>query len=169
MAYLYRRKDGRIEIREARTTARGPRSHTLASFNGPLREAHLDRAAANARRPFDRQRLRARAAALGIPVARRDANSAARALAAALREGGRLDPVLAQVLHERLGRHERAELPEHLADVEEWIGAGEAMRGRALRDLLRLYGRIVESPDAPPPPARVRHPRLELRDERASA
>jgi hypothetical protein len=29
MAYLYVRKSGRVEIREAQSTARGPRSRTL--------------------------------------------------------------------------------------------------------------------------------------------
>ena len=36
MAYFYARKTGRVEIREAYSTPRGPRSRTLASFRGAL-------------------------------------------------------------------------------------------------------------------------------------
>ena len=170
MAYLYQRKDGRIEIREARTTPRGPRSYTLASFRGPLAEAHLERAAAAAQRPFDRERLREVAAEKGIPVARADASAQARALIAALREGATLDPVLVGVLRDQLAAHEAAPVPEALEDAVEWIGADNRARGRALRDLLRLYGRISASPDAVPPAARERRPRIVLRKhERDSA
>ena len=41
MAYLYVRKSGRVEIREAHSTRKGPRSRTLASFQGALGEEHL--------------------------------------------------------------------------------------------------------------------------------
>ncbi len=170
MAYLYQRKDGRVEVREARATERGPRSYTLASFRGPLTEPLLDRAASAARRPFDRERLRRAAAEKGIPVARADAGAQARALIAALRDGAGLDPVLVGVLREQLAAHAAATVPEELADAVEWIGADPRSRGRTLRDLLRLYGRIGASPDAATPVARAPRPRIVLRSqERDSA
>src|SRR5262245_38815758 len=98
MAYLYRRPHGRIEIREAHSTRRGPRSHTLVSFRGALRPEHLDRAEANARRPFDRAALLRRARELGIAVERSPADAAARDLLAGLRRGASLDPYLAVLL-----------------------------------------------------------------------
>src|SRR5262245_65793773 len=102
MAYLYSRKGGRTEIREAHSTSRGPRSRTLASFRGPLRREHLDRAEAAARRPFDRDALLRRASALGLAVETSPADRAARELFAALRRGASLDPRLAALLRARL-------------------------------------------------------------------
>ncbi len=166
MAYLYMRKSGRVEIREARSTPKGPRSRTLASFTGALTELHLDRAEAAATRAFDRQALRARAAKLGIPVARSSADAAAHALIARLRRGAPLDPRLAGVLGERLALREAAPVPDELEDVVEWIGASDAERGRALRDVLRLSDTIVRSRGAVREREARRFPRFEVRPER---
>ena len=68
MAYLYQRRDGRIEIRESSSTPQGPRSRTLVGFRGPLLPEHLDRAEAAARRRFDRDALARRARELGAAV-----------------------------------------------------------------------------------------------------
>jgi len=145
MAYLYTRKNGRIEIREAHTTPQGPRSRTLASFRDALTEADLDRAESAASRPFDREALCARARDRGIPVRRSSANSHARALLAALRSGATLDPVLVRLLTEHLADRNSAPVPDDATDVVEWIGASDAERGRALRDVLRLYDQIARS------------------------
>jgi hypothetical protein len=169
MAYLYVRKGGRVEIREAHTTPKGPRSRTLASFQGPLTDEHLDRAEATAARPFDRDALRARAHELGIPIRAASADAAAHALIARLRSGARLDPVLAGILREQLEGREATPVPEDLAEVREWIGASDPERGRALRDVLRLYDTIARSPDAVPAPEARRFPRFRVRPARQAS
>jgi len=169
MAYLYRRKSGRVEIREARTTARGPRSFTLASFSGPLEPAHLERAEAAARRPFDRARILARARELGVPVAGQGADAEAQALIARLRAGAALDPRLVPLLREQLAGRPAAPLSDELADVAEWLGASDRERGNALRDVLRLYDTIARSRAPVREPARVRFPRFEVRPEPPTA
>jgi hypothetical protein len=145
MAYLYVRKMGRTEIREAYSSARGPRSRTLVSFRGPLRPEHLDRAEAAARRPFDREAIRRRARELGIAVEEPCADPAARELLAHLRRGAALDPRLAALVRDRLAAVPAEPISEELADAAEWVGASELERGRALRDVLRLYDQIARS------------------------
>ena len=145
MAYLYRRKGGRAEIREAHATPRGPRSRTLVSFRGALRREHLDRAEAAAQRPFDRNALERRARELGIAVEEPRADLAARELIAQLRRGAALDPLLVGLLRERLADLPADSVPDDVADAAEWIGASELDRGRALRDVLRLYDQIARS------------------------
>jgi hypothetical protein len=145
MAYLYQRPDGRIEIREAHASERGPRSRTLVSFRGALTPEHLDRAEARATRPLDRAALRARARARGVPVREAGAAAAARSLLARLRRGDALDPDLAAVLREALAPHAAPAVPAALAEVSEWLGASDAERGEALRDVLRLYGTVADS------------------------
>jgi len=169
MAYLYVRRSGRAEIREARSTGRGPRSITLASFHGPLTAELLDRAEAAEQRPFDRDALVRRAAARGIDVARPGAEGPAHELVARLRRGAALDPQLASVLRARLAERESAPLPEELAEVVEWIGASEHERGRALRDVLRLYDTIARSRGPVREPAARRFPRFEVREAREAS
>ena len=169
MAYLYVRQNGRVEIREALATPRGPRSRTLASFRGALTEEALDRAESAATRAVDRGALRRRAAELGVPTAPASADAEARALIARLRSGAPLDPVLAGLLGEQLAAREATALPDELRDVGEWLGASEHERGRALRDVLRLYDRIARSPDAAPAREGERFPRFAVRPARHSS
>ncbi|MDH3685374.1 MAG: hypothetical protein OEP95_04070, partial [Myxococcales bacterium] len=106
------RKGGRVEVREAHDTPRGPRSRTLTSFKGALTSRDLDRAEAAAQRPLDRERLIARARELGIAIELSTAGSAARDLIARLRSGDRLDPAIVGVLRERLAGHAAAPMPD---------------------------------------------------------
>ena len=151
-----REQSGRYEIRECRTTARGPRQVTLAHFRGVLTPEVLDEAQARAQRPFERRVLRARARAKGIPVSSRRRGETARRLLAELGLGRPLDPVLVGLLRSALGAMESQPLPEHLADAADWLGRSEAERGKALRGLLRTASRVVQSrgqrPAAPEPP-----------------
>jgi hypothetical protein len=169
MAYLYLRKDRRAEIREAHSTPRGPRSRTLASFRGALRSEHLDRAEAAARRSFDRDALVRRARELGLAVEEAAADAAARDLLAGLRRGASLDPRLAALLRDALAVLPARPLPEELAEAAEWIGASELERGRALRDVLRLYGAIAESRDPIPEAPAQRFPSFASRSGRAAS
>jgi hypothetical protein len=160
MAYLYRRRDGRIEIREARATPRGPRSRTLASFRGTLTPEILERAEARATRPLDRPALAARARQLGVPLTTRRGDHELRALLACLRRGEAIDPVLAGLLRGALEGAPVAPVPERLAEVAEWIGASDAERGEALRGLLRVSDRIVTSRSGLRRRRRRRYPRF---------
>lgn len=145
MAYLVRRAGDRTEIRESRSTSRGPRSRQLTSFRGALTPATLARAATRATRPFDANALVRRARVMGIPVTAGDGEREARALLARLRRGDPIDPVMAGLLVEALDGVAAEPVPEALADVSEWIGATPAARGAALRDLLDTFGTIAAS------------------------
>jgi hypothetical protein len=166
MAYLARRRGGRIEIREAVTTREGPRSRTLASFRGALSPEVLDRAERRATRPLDRADLLARAASLGVAVAERRADDAARALLESLRRGAALDPALASLLRDAL-EQVPARGPGDLGDVAEWIGADDTRRGAAMRDLLRLSDRIARSRERARTRPRKAFPRFRSRRGRA--
>jgi hypothetical protein len=156
MAYLVRRSGDQIEIRESRSTQKGPRSRQLARFDGTLTPAVLARAAAKATRPFDADALVRRAQVMGIPVETRAPEREAHALLRRLRRGDPIDPIMASVLARALDEVAKAELPEPVAEVAEWIGATPAARGAALRDLLDAYGRIAAS--SPPRRERPRTP-----------
>ena len=166
MAYLARRPGGRFDIRESVLTARGPRSRTLATFRGALTPEALERAGRRATRPLDPALLRARAEALGIPVSARRHDRAARELLAALRAGATIDPALAHLLREALAAQPAAPPPEPLREVAEWIGADDAERGRALRDLLRVSDRIVRSRAPVQERRHARFPRIRSRRAR---
>jgi hypothetical protein len=169
MAYLVVRKGGRVEVREAHKTAKGPRSRMLASFRGPLTSRDLDRAEAAATRPIDRERLLARAKELGIPTERSSAGAAARSLLSRLRKADRLDPVIVTLLREQLAAHPAVTAPDELADVVEWLGASDHERGHALRDVLRLYDTISRSRDPVREPPHARYPRFEVQPRRRAS
>ena len=154
MAYLVKRPGDRIEIRESRSTTRGPRSRQLTRFLGALTPAVLARAEAQASRTFDPAALVRRARVMGIPVAAQARESEARALLARLRRGDPIDPVMAGLLARALEGIATTPVPEHLAEASEWIGSTPAARGSALRDLLDTFGRIAASR-----PARRTRPR----------
>lgn len=160
MAYLSRRADGRVEVREAVVTPAGPRARTLASFRGALTPDVLERAAARAQRPFDRERVLAHAQRLGIAVTARRADRPARELLARLRGGGTIDPVLACVLRDALEPLAARSVPAELAEAAEWLGEDDARRGKALRGLLRVADRIVASRGPVRAPERPVFPRF---------
>lgn len=165
------RKQGDVyEIRECVSTSSGPRQRALARFRGVLTPADIDRALAVARRPFRRAELLRRARAQGVPVAEIPRQEEARLLLAHLRDGGTIEPVLAKLLIEALGAcSAQAEgsiglgdgaLPEHLEDVADWVGRPEAVRGRALRGLLRAASRVVQSRPELREPVEAPYPRF---------
>jgi hypothetical protein len=143
MAYLFRRADGRLEIREAIATPRGPRARTLATCRGALGPEIFEQAEARATRPFDRLALLARARALRVPAPARRGDAGARELLARLRAGARIDPALGVILRDALAPSAAEPLPAELAEVAEWVGVGDARRGEALRGLLRVSDRAL--------------------------
>jgi hypothetical protein len=140
-----REQRGSYEIRECRTTERGPRQYILARFKDALTPESLEEAAARAQRPFDAQKLIAAARARGIAVTAERRHSAARQLLAELRAGRPLEPSLVALLKKALAEREERPLPEHLSDAADWVGRSEASRGKALRGLLRAASRVVRS------------------------
>jgi len=169
MAYLVLRQGGRVEVREAHNTAKGPRSRMLASFKGALTSRDLDRAEAAATRPIDRERLLVRARALGVPIERSSAGAAARQLLSRLRQADELDPAIVTLLREQLAEHPAVAVPDELADVVEWLGASDHERGHALRDVLRLYDTIARSRPPVREPEREPFPRFEVLPERRAS
>ncbi len=156
-------------MREAHHTARGPRSRMLASFRGALTEPVLDRAAAAARGPWDRERILQRAAELGIPIERSSAGVSARELLSHMREADVLDPVIVTLLREQLADRPAAAVPDALVDVVEWLGASDHARGAALRDVLRLYDTIARSRPGLRGPEPERFPRFEVHPQRRAS
>lgn len=174
------RRQGEVyEIRECVPTSSGPRQRALARFRRILTPADLDRAEAFAQRPFDRAELLQRARAQGIPVAEAPTPEEARRLLAHLRDGGTVDPLLAGLLVEALrpfqapaaaaavvratadgARRAELDLPEHLADVVDWVGRSEGVRGRALRGLLRTASRAFRSRAEVREPVEAPYPRF---------
>ncbi len=134
-----------FEIRECEQSRSGPRQRALARFRRILTPETLDRAAARARRPFDRQALVERARARGIPVAETRSTNDGRDLLSFLRLGGQLDPVVVDLLKGALASMDGRALPEHLAESVDWLGRSESARGQAIRGLLRTASRVARS------------------------
>ena len=140
-----RQQGDRFEIRECESSSIGPRQRALARFRRILTPEVLDRAAALARRPFDREALVARARERGIPVTELRRTNDAQRLLSFLRQGGQVNPVIAELLREALASRDVCEVPEHLEDAVDWLGESESARGRALRGLLRTASRVARS------------------------
>ena len=133
------------EIRECRSTGRGPRQYTLARFKKVLTPEVLEEAAGRAQRPFDPQGLVAAARARGIAVTPLPRYATARRLLGELRDGRTLEPSLVGLLKRALAAMDERPLPAHLADAAEWLARSEASRGKALRGLLRAASRVARS------------------------
>lgn len=155
-----RKQGSAFEIRECRSTDRGPRQFTLARFRDALTPEVLEQAAARAQRPFDADAVIARARTRSIPVSRRPRHHAARRLLAELRRGDALDPGLASLLEQALALQPKRPLPSHLSDAADWLGRSDADRGKALRGLLRTASRILHSRGALPTVPGERFPRF---------
>ena len=146
MAYVVQRPGGRWEIREAVTTARGPRSRTLATFRRLTPEV-VERAVSRASRPASAAEIRAAARRAGAETAAADA--AARTLLSELVRGRGPSPGLRRALIGWLADPPDPDPPG--GSVVEWLDASPEDRGAVLAELLRFV-------DAVPP-----RPRGELR------
>lgn len=144
MASIRKQRDT-YEIRECRSTDRGPRQYTLARFKKMLTPEVLDEATARAQRPFDPQDLVARARARGIAVTPHRTHATARRLLGELRSGRSLEPTLVALLQRALAAMDEQPLPAHLTDAADWLARSEASRGKALRGLLRAASRVARS------------------------
>jgi hypothetical protein len=140
MAYVVRRPAGRWELREARSTPKGPRSRTLASF-AKLTGSVAEQAAARSHGILSAGEVRRLAARAGAPVEGTPADEAAATLLAELDAGRGPSPARGRMLAAALnGRGEHASEAERA--VAPWLSASPAERGEALRDLMLLADRI---------------------------
>lgn len=147
MAYIVPTKRGGYEVRESRSTPKGPRSRTLASFR-ELDDTVIRKARARAAKPPEPEELRQAALRVGAPVAEEPVDKAARETLRLLATGGSLDPMLRRLLLDALqAEHRRAGPPADISPSEtsdaarsatQWIGASPQARGEALRELLDL-------------------------------
>ena len=144
MAFVVPTKAERFEIRESASTAKGPRSRTLASFR-ELDDAVIEKAREKAAKDIDAKQLRQAARRAGAPVARPPADRAARELIAELGKGRRPSPTLRRMLLDLLRDEKgRADSPgqphahEAEREVAEWMAASPRERGKTLIDLLLL-------------------------------
>jgi len=145
MAYAVQTRKG-FEIRESRTTAKGPRSRTLVTFK-ELNDEVIVKARERAERPLEPDQLREAAIRVGAPVAQEPVDRAAREVLRLLADGARPDPMLRRLLLDALateGRRagEPSDATPAISDAAraatQWIGASLERRGEALVDLLGL-------------------------------
>jgi hypothetical protein len=138
MAFVTSSKRGEFEIRESRSTPKGPRSRTLATFR-ELNDEVIEKARATAAKPPTAEELRAAARRVGATVARNPGDQAARELIAELGKGNEPDPGLRRILLDLLADGTK---PRSAGDAQhsiaEWMAATPEERGRALVDLLLL-------------------------------
>jgi hypothetical protein len=156
MAFVVPTKRGEFEIRESRSTAKGPRSRTLATFK-ELSDEVIAKAREKAAKPPDPKDLRDAARRAGATVAPEPIDRAARELISELGKGRDLDPGLRRMLVDLLADEGK---PRSAGDavhsVAEWMSATPEERGRALVDLLLLAdalphgGRVGKPLEYPP-------------------
>jgi hypothetical protein len=139
MAFIVPNKRGKFEIRESRSTPKGPRSRTLVTF-GELTDEVIEKAQGKSEKPPSSEQLRSMARRVGAPVAQAPVDRAARELIAELAWGKGLAPRLQRLLVGALG--DDAPEPPPLSDAArsaaEWIAATPEQRGKTLEDLLLL-------------------------------
>jgi hypothetical protein len=140
MAYIVARRSGTWEVRESRTSAAGPRSHTLATFRALTPEV-IERARARSSKPLSPEELRRAASRVGAPIAAPAPDRAAGELLADLAAGRSPRPALRRLLLSAL-QNDRAETTDSARSAAEWVAATSRQRGEALRDLLLLADRL---------------------------
>jgi hypothetical protein len=148
MAFVTTSRNGAFEVRESRSTPRGPRSRTLATFrelDAPTIQKVLERA----EKPPTRQELVQAALRAGATVTVPPADAAARELLRSLARGERPDRKLERLLIDALSGEGRT--------AEEWLGATLEERGDALKDLLLLADAVPIRPR----PKTIDFPRLD--------
>jgi hypothetical protein len=151
MASVIKRPHG-WEIRESVSTARGPRSRTLATFKR-LDQATIEHAAARAGKALDRKDLVRAALRAGAPVAAAPADAHAGALIEEFEAGNAPRPALRRLLAAYLT--EEPEPSDGVSGASAWLGTSADQRAAALVDLLLLadaipVARRASRPSFPP-------------------
>jgi hypothetical protein len=156
MAFVVPTKRGEFEIRESRSTPKGPRSRTLATFR-ELSDEVIAKARSKAAKPPGAEELRNAARRAGAMVAPAPIDRAARELIAELGRGEHLDPDLRRMLVDLLAEGGKSRSAgDAVHSVAEWMSATPEERGTTLVDLLLLAdalphgGRIGKPLEFPP-------------------
>jgi hypothetical protein len=142
MAFIVPTKRGEFEVRESRSTPKGPRSRTLVTFR-ELDDGVIEKARAKAAKPPSAEELRNAAKRAGAMIAPEPIDRAARELISELGKGRWLDPTLRHLLIDLLRREaasepEPAPVSDAQRSVAEWMASTPLERGKALVDLLLL-------------------------------
>jgi hypothetical protein len=142
MAFVVPTKRGEFEVRESRSTPKGPRSRTLATFR-ELDDEVIERARERAAKPPSAKDLRRAALRAGATIAPGPADRAARELIAELGRGKQLNPIIRHMLLGLLGRDGGNGAPpatagEAAGGLAEWMASTPRERGETLIDLLLL-------------------------------
>lgn len=159
MAFVVPTKRGAFEIRESRSTPKGPRSRTLASFS-ELDEEAIERAEEKATKPLSAEVLKAAARRVGAPIAPEPADQAARELLAELGKGESPKPKLKRLLAAMLDDPPAAATTpaDPSRAVAMWMAATPQERGKTLVDLLLLADALPHGTRRGKP---LRFPRLD--------
>lgn len=136
MTYIIQNRSGSWEIRESHTTAKGPRSKTLATF-AALTDEVIASATARSSSGLDSVGLRLAAQRVGAPIKETTADRAAGELLNELGEGRRPRRALEGLLAGSVSR-QRPIVSDEARSAVEWLGASLEQRGEALLDLLLL-------------------------------
>lgn len=146
MAYVVETKRG-YEVRESRSTPKGPRSRTLVTFR-ELSPEVIEKARARAAKAPEPAALREAAIRAGAPLAEEPVDRAAREMLRLVAGGATVDPMLRRLLLDALGNEERRASaaspspPPAVSDAaraaSQWVGVSPEERGAALVDLLGL-------------------------------
>ncbi|MGI8921820.1 MAG: hypothetical protein ACR2HD_09170 [Solirubrobacteraceae bacterium] len=155
MTYVVERPGQRWEVRQSRTTPKGPRSRTLSTFQTLTTEV-IERASARSDGPIDPKDLRSAALRAGAPIGLPAADRAAGELLGELAAGRQPRSALGRLLADALGARD-PELPDAARAAGAWVAATPAQRGEALRDLLLLADRLPR----PGTPQRRAFPRVQ--------
>lgn len=167
MAFVVPTKRGEFEIRESRTTPKGPRARTLATFKELSAEV-IERARQKATKPFDAEEIQIAARKSGATVAPKPIDRAARELIAELAKGRRLDPELRRLVSDLLEGENggKGSTTDAERSAAEWIDSTPRQRGNALVDLLTLSDALPHDQRLGKP---LEFPRLDSRDRPTGA
>jgi hypothetical protein len=136
MAYVAQNRSGAWEIRESRTTAKGPRSKTLATFTA-LDDEVVAKAVSRSAAGLGAAELRETVLRAGAPIAEATSDRAAKELLVEMRAGRQPRRALLALLARAVeGAPEIAS--DEAGSVAEWLGASPQERGDVLRELLEL-------------------------------
>jgi hypothetical protein len=122
-------------VRESRSTPRGSRSRTLATFK-VLDDDVLDHAEARAERPFHRQAVIAAAHRLHAPIAPSGVDLRAANLIIELDGGHAMRPGLRRLLQKRLRDEPPDPADHHLERMLPWMRATAEERSETIVELL---------------------------------
>lgn len=163
MTYVVATHSGRFEVREAKSTEKGPRSRTLATFR-ELTDEVVARVQAIADKPPTAEELRKAALRVGAPLQDSELNEATKVALRRFAAGDSPRPLLRRLLLDALlgesGDARRPDSAARLSDAArsagEWIGVPPVERADALGELLELADALPIRPR----PGKIGFPRL---------